>query len=133
MLYGGRKSVMQMSHCLAEHIAEPIRADGEAMRAVNEFVRNIPERVMQFDIDATRTNKQGLVNGESVYKLGVVVESAQTFIEFFEHRNQAEPSMALYADKAKAAVTIRGTNGTHTLYLAFAWRNGRVEKTSRLD
>lgn len=124
---------MQMKQCIYEHLADPLRADAEAMRAVEEFIRNIPGRVMEFNIDTSKTNKQGILEGEKVYKLGVVAEAPSAFIEFYENRGQGEPTMALYTDKAKALLTIKGWQVNRKFYLAYMLHNGRVEKMSKLD
>lgn len=124
---------MLMEQCISANIADPIRADAEAMRAVQEFMKFIPARVLQIDIDTSRSNKQGIVDGDAVYKLGVILESRQVFIEYYEHRDHPAPTMALTVDRGKAAVGVKGNKDGHKFHLTFIWNNGRVEKIAQFD
>lgn len=125
---------MQMRKILRAHLSNQLAADAEVMRALEEFEKNIPGRVLALDVDETRTNKQGVLQGEKVYKFGVATEPPMAFVEYFEDKNQAEPTMALYVDKSKNFLTVKGWKVDKKFYLSYRVNErGKVEKISQLD
>lgn len=119
---------------LLEHAAPQLKADKEAMQALEEFEKNIPGRILELDVDSSKTNKQGVVQGEKVYKFGVSLEPPMAFLEYFDNKNQAEPSMALYIDRSKQFLTVKGWKVDKKFYLSYRVNEkGRVEKIAQLD
>lgn len=125
---------MQMRLLLLQHLVPQLRADKETMRALEEFEKNIPGRVLNLDVDETKTNKQGVLQGEKVYKFGVSIDPPMAFVEYFDDKNQAEPTMALYIDRSKQFLTVKGWKVDKKFYLSFRVNEkGRVEKAAQLD
>lgn len=105
----------------------------EAEKAISEFMRNIPGRVKQFEFDASRSNKQGIRDGDRVYKLGLDMQSGTVFLEYYENLNQGQPTMALYIDRPRKTVTVNGWQVDKQMHLKYEIGGGEVRKTVKID
>ncbi len=105
----------------------------EAEQAISAFIRRIPGRIIQMDFDETHSNKQGVKLDNKVYKVGLDTESSTVYIEYLDDPNQAQPSMAIYIDKAKPSVVINGWQVNRKMYIAFTYADGKVKKAVKLD
>ncbi|MCM1367781.1 MAG: hypothetical protein NC184_03105 [Roseburia sp.] len=110
-----------------------LRADAEARAAIAEFKRNIPGRIMQMQFDGSRSNKQGIVDGQKVYKLGLDLSTSAAFIEFYEDRSQGQPTMAIRATRNKRRIDITGWRIDKQLHVRFEASGGAVNKTVRIS
>ncbi len=105
------------------------KSDVECRQAIDRFKSNIPGRVLQIDFDATCSNKQGIKQGDRVYKLGLDLASSTALIEYFENCNQGQPTMAIYINKNSRQITITGWQTDKKLCVVFAVSDGAVKKT----
>lgn len=119
---------MRFCDIFDSYIDARLGADGEVMRAVEQFKRNIPGRVLQMEFDGSHSNKQGVKNGDTVYKLGLDLNSAAAFIEYFENCNQGQPTMSIRVERLTPAVIIGGRQVDKTLSVRFSIAGGRVDK-----
>lgn len=123
---------MLLQDCIYTHIDSKFLSKTESKAAIDEFMKIIPGRVLECEVDETKTNKQGVTKNDSVYKFGISLENNMAFIEFFENRSQGRPTMGIYADKAKPAITIKGNKLEKEYLLYFSIENGNVKKLSKL-
>lgn len=124
---------MQLKQVMLSHIDEVIMADVEAIKAVKTFFSNLPGRLLEVEIDTENSNKQGIIQGDSIYKFGIVKESEMAFIEFYENRSQGEPTMSLYVDKQKSLITIRGWKVDKKFHICYKNISGKVEKACKME
>lgn len=125
---------MQMKQLLVEHIDGALRASEETMRALTEFVKNIPGEVLSCEIEASEANRRAVMAGEQVYKFGLYPEPTLAFIEVYDDREQTEPSMALYIDSSEPSAKVIGKSQGRAFTLRFfVSGEGTVEKTMQLD
>ena len=120
---------MKLSDALSMRLNASLAADEEVRKAFSAFLQNIPGRILQCEVDDQSTQKQGVVKDESVYKFGFVPDKGIAFLEFFAHRNQGAPTMALTVDALTPALTVHGTKLDKQLHLQFTVQNGRVVKS----
>ncbi len=120
---------MKFCDVFDSYIADEFKFDAEANRAIAQFKGNIPGRVLQMEFDGSKSNKQGIKDGDKVYKLGLDLASSTVFIEFLENCNQGQPTMAIYVDRAKKRVTVSGWQVAKKFIIRFALENGVVRKT----
>ncbi len=119
---------MQMKQLLLEHIDEAIRGDEEAIQFIGGFVKNIPGAVLDVEIDPTAAAKSVMNIGIGVYGYGMT--SSCAFIEYYETSEQEQPSMALYADRVKRTVTVKGQKEEKKFLLNYdVDEQGEVHKT----
>lgn len=109
-----------------------IRSDPEAHTAIEEFKRNIPTRVLQLEFDISHSNKQGITDGRKVYKLGLNVNDAVAFIEYYDDRDQGQPTMAIFAERNLRKVAITGWQINKQLHVSFAVCGGAVKKSVQI-
>lgn len=118
---------MQMKQLLLEHIDEAIRGDEEAIQFIGGFVKNIPSAILDVETEIG-TGRQVLSVGASIYGYGTAASTA--FIEYYETAEQEQPSMALYADRAKRTVTVKGSKEEKKFLLSYGVdETGEVHKT----
>lgn len=115
------------------YIDAALKADAEANAAVAEFKRNIPGRIMQMQFDGSHSNKQGIVDGRKVYKLGLDLSTATAYIEFYEDRSQGQPTMAVSVARSKRRIDITGWRVDKQLHVRFEVCDGSVKKTVRIS
>lgn len=120
---------MRFSDLFDSYICDGLKADEEASRAVAWFKSNIPANILQMEFDASRSNKQGIKDGEKVYKLGLDLSSGIVLIEYLENYNQGQPTMAIYVDRAKSRITLNGWQVGKKLFMRFYVENGVVKKS----
>ena len=119
---------MLMKQLLFEHIDETIRGDEEAIQFIVGFVKNIPAAVLDVEVDPTVAAKQVMNIGIGVYGYGMTASCA--FIEYYETAEQQQPSMALYADRVKRSVTVKGSKEEKKFLLSYdVDEHGEVHKT----
>ena len=129
---GGEKG-MKLSEALSMHLHASLAADEEVKKAFSAFLRNIPGRILQCEVDERSNQKQGIVKDESVYKFGFLPEKGIAFLEFFAHRNQGAPTMALTVDAQSPALTVRGITVEKQFCLQFTLEGGRVVKRVQME
>lgn len=123
----------KLSDEMSLRLDKVLAADAKVTAAYSEFVKNIPARILQCSLDVTKSNKQGIVQGDKVYKYGYVIEKDTVFLEFYENRNQGQPTMAIYVDAPKSMLTIRGTKAEKSFLMCFKAVGGKVESTTKFD
>lgn len=124
---------MRFSDVFDSCICNELKADSEVSRTVKQFKDNIPGRVLSFDFDASRSNKQGIKDGNTVYKLGLDVSTSVAFLEYYENFNQGQPTMAMYVDKQKDTLTVTGSQASKRLFVKFSVVGGEVKKTVQMN
>lgn len=124
---------MKLSDALSLNLHADLAADGEVKKAFSEFIKNIPGRILQCEVDVDKAQKQGIVKEDSVYKYGCLPEKQVVFLEYFAHRGQGAPTMAVYADKAAPTLTIKGTKVEKQFCLQFTVVQGKVVKTVKAE
>ena len=125
---------MQMKQLLVDRIDGALRASEETMRALTEFVKNIPNEVLSSEIESAEANRHAVRAGEQVYKFGLYPEPTLAFIEVYDDREQTEPTMALYIDGAEPSAKVIGKSQGRAFALRFfVSGEGTVEKTMQLD
>ncbi|MCI9032156.1 MAG: hypothetical protein HFK09_06550 [Clostridia bacterium] len=125
---------MQMKQLLVDRIDGNLRSSEETMRALTEFVKNVPGEVLACEMEASEANRRAVMVGDQIYKFGLHPESTLAFIEVFDDREQTEPTMALYIDSAEPSAKIIGKSGGRAFTLRFfVSGEGTVEKTMQLD
>ncbi len=120
---------MRFCDLFDSYIDGKLKSDGEVLRAIAQFKRNIPSRILQMEFDGSHSNKQGVKVGDKVYKLGLDLEASVVFIEYFENCSQGQPTMSLRVDKGAASVTIGGRQVDRSLLIRYSVSNGTVGKT----
>ncbi len=100
--------MIELKQVLLHHIDEAIRGDEEAIKFIGGFVKNIPGEVLDVEIDESAVGKQAQTHGSSIYNFGIY-PATTAFIEYFETSADETPSMALYADRARRTVTVKGS------------------------
>lgn len=123
---------MKFVNLLDSYTAEAFRS-GEAAQAITEYKRHIPGRILNFEFDDSKSNKQGIKNGARVYKLGLDLATGTVFIEYFDNFNQGQPTMALYVGRTVPTVTVTGWQIDKRMNIRFELRNGVVHKTVSID
>ncbi len=124
---------MKLSDALSLHLHAQLAADAEVQKAFSEFIKNIPGRVLQCEVDPDKAQKQGIVKDDSVYKFGSLPEKEVVFLEYFAHRDQGTPTMAIFADKRTPTLTIKGTKVDKQFYLQFVVSQGKVVKSVKAE
>lgn len=124
---------MKFEDVFGYYVDDILKADSEASMAIDQFKRNIPGRVMQMEFDASHSNKQGIVDGDKVYKLGLDTAAATAFIEFYENRSQGQPTMAIAAVRSKRRIDITGWQIDKELHIRFEVCDGAVKKTVQIS
>ena len=124
---------MKLSDVLSMRLHASLAADEEVRRAFSAFLQNIPGRILQCEVDPSSNQKQGIVKEESVYKFGCIPEKDIAFLEFFLHRNQGAPTMAITVDAQTPALTVHGTKVDKQFHLQFTLEGGRVVKNVRVE
>lgn len=124
---------MQIRNCLEEYIDSRLLVNDEVKRAFEEFLKNIPTRILNVDVDTSKTGKQGYLDGEKVYKFGCIIENKVRFLEYFENRAQGEPTMSLFLDMTNGKIIVKGWKVDKKFYLAYFIKDGNVEKVAKLD
>ncbi len=124
---------MNLSDALAFRLDASLAADDEVHKAFSEFLKNIPGRILQCDVDVDTAQKKGVVKGESVYKFGSVPEKKTVFLEYFAHRDQGAPTMAIFADGSAPSLTVKGTKVEKQFYLQFTCVNGKIVAVRESD
>lgn len=120
---------MRFFTLLNDYVDERIKQNPEAAAAIEEFRRNIPGRIILMEFDSSRTHKDGIKDGDKVYKLGFDKDNATVFIQYYENCNQGQPTMALFTERDKALLTISGTKVEQRFYMRFAIVDGEVKKS----
>ncbi len=120
---------MRFCDVFDSYIDARLVADGEVKRAVEQFKRNIPGRILQMEFDSSHSNKQGIKNGDTVYKLGLDVNASVVFIEYFENCNQGQPTMSIRVERSAPAVVIGGRQADKSLLIRYFVSDGKVGKT----
>lgn len=124
---------MRFSDLFDAYINDRFKASGEVARAVEWFKSKIPANILQMEFDTSRSNKQGIKDGNKVYKLGLDLSTSTAFIEYLENYNQGQPTMAIYVDKAKSHITINGWQANKKMFMRFYIENGVVKKSVQTD
>ncbi len=123
---------MKFSEVFQSYVAEDFNGT-EVTQVIAEFMRHIPGRVLQMDFDTSKSNKQGIKDGERIYKLGLDLANSIAFVEFLENLNQGQPTMAIYADRAQSFVTISGWQANKRLFMRYFIADGKVKKSVQIN
>ncbi|MCI8612358.1 MAG: hypothetical protein HFE48_01490 [Clostridia bacterium] len=125
--------MIELKQVLLHHIDEAIRGDEEAIKFIGGFVKNIPGEVLDVEIDESAVGKQAQTHGSSIYNFGIY-PATTAFIEYFETSADETPSMALYADRARRTVTVKGSKDERKFFLCYdVDEAGEVHKTLTFD
>lgn len=127
---GKRGLRMRFSDLLYSFIPSGFRGT-EAQKAVDEFVSNIPGRIMQIEFDNTKSNKQGIKHDSEVYKLGLDLSAEVVYIQYYENFNQGQPTMAIFIDRKNHAITVNGWTVEKSCIYCFRWKTETLEKRLR--
>jgi len=109
------------------------KKDGKSSAAQKEFLKHIPARILQLEADHTKRNKSGVTKGEAVYKFEVNPISKYVTIEYFEHRDQGKPTMALYVSHTTPALKIIGAKLQKKFFMQFTYQNGTVTQELKFE
>ncbi len=123
---------MKFSEVFDSYVAAAFNGS-EVRQAIAEFMRHIPGRVLQMEFDASKSNKQGVKDGEKIYKLGFDLASSIAFVEYFDNYNQGQPTMAIYADRAQSLVTVSGWQVDKKLHIQYSVADGKVRKSVQIN
>ena len=124
--------MIELKQVLLHHIDEAIRGDEEAIKFIGGFVKNIPGEDA-VDLPGTAVGKQAQTHGSSIYNFGIY-PATTAFIEYFETSADETPSMALYADRARRTVTVKGSKDERKFFLCYdVDEAGEVHKTLTFD
>ncbi len=118
---------------IEKHVHPTLFSHDRAMRAYREFIKRIPRKILDMPLDVSRSHKQGIVKGEKVYKFGYVLERELVFIEYFEDRNQGQPTISLYADRKAEKMSFYGRKAEKNFSMDFSVINGMVECKSKFE
>lgn len=121
---------MRLMDALRSHLNPILASHQEAIGAFDEFVKNIPRRILGCEVETARPAKHGVAVGDKVYKYGYLPAQKTVFIEFYECRNQSAPTMAMFVDAAKAMLTVKGAQTGRHFHLCFRTIGGNVEKVA---
>ncbi len=119
---------MRFSELLDTYIDGSFKTDGEASRAVKQFLSYIPQRVLLLEFDGMRSDKQGVKDGDKVYKLGLDLASGVAYIEYYDNYNQGKPTLAVYADRVKRQLVFACAQVERSMTIRYGVYNGVVKK-----
>lgn len=124
---------MVLKAVMESYVHDSFKKDAEAAAAVREFLKNIPARILQTETDPSDSIKIGVKKDDSIYKYGTVPEEKTAFFEYYEHRAQGRPTMALYLDRALPKLKVTGTKLDRNFYLTFTLAGGAVTKQVKFE
>ncbi len=108
---------------------DPAFHSTEGWHAVEEFKHHIPARVLQMEFDGAHSNKQGIKDGQKLYKLGLDTVAHTAYIQYYDNFNQGQPTMSIVADRVHKTISVTGWQVDKQMLIRFAVVDGKVVKS----